>query len=73
MAAAVNVGHQAYIPRLRAYAASEHVAILAGDLRTHSGHTKILTRRWAQYCDRATFRIVAVPVLTQVGNPEEDC
>ena len=30
------------ISRLRAYAASEHVAILAGDLRMHSGHKKFL-------------------------------
>ena len=71
MAAAVNVGHQAYIPRLRAYAASEHVAILAGDLRTHSGHKEFLLEGGRNI--RATFRIVAVPVSTQVGNPEEDC
>ena len=42
VAAVANVGHQAYIPRLRTKTAGEHVAILAGDLRTHSGRNKLL-------------------------------
>ena len=42
MAAVVNVGHQAYIPRRRTKTAGEHVAINAGHLRTNFGRKKCL-------------------------------